>query len=78
MLIAYTHFVEVDEEDVDARKAFKAVPLDTRMLYNLVMDSLNGALVVPVKLELLTSKDYNCSMVFIFCGSTNKQDDSIV
>jgi hypothetical protein len=37
MLIANTHFVEVDEEDVDATREMKEVPLEARMVYNLMM-----------------------------------------
>jgi hypothetical protein len=34
MLIANTHVVEVDEEDVDARRELKQVSLERRMLCN--------------------------------------------
>ena len=73
MLIAHTHFVEVDQEDFDVRRELKEVPRETRMLYDLITDSRNGVPVVPVKPELITSTDD--STVFIFCGSVNKQDE---
>ena len=31
MLIANTHFIEMDEEDVNIRRELKEVPLETRM-----------------------------------------------
>ena len=73
MLIANTHFIEMDEEDVDVRRELKEVPLETRMLYDLITDSQNGVPVVPIKPELITLTDD--STVFIFCGSTNKPDE---
>ncbi len=73
MLIANTHFIEMDEEDVDVRRELKEVPVETRMFYNLITDSRNGVPVVPVKPELITSTDD--STVFIFCGSNNKPDE---
>ena len=54
MLIANTHFIEMDEEDVDIRRELKEVPLETRMLYDLITDSRNGVPVVPIKPELIT------------------------
>ena len=36
MLIANTHFIEMDEEDVNVRRELKEVPLETRMLYDLI------------------------------------------
>jgi hypothetical protein len=73
MLIANTHFIEMDEEDVDVRRELKEVPVETRMFYNLITDSRNGVPVVPVKPELITSTDD--STVFIFCGSNNQPDE---
>ena len=32
LLIANTHFIEIDDEDVDVRRELKEVPLETRML----------------------------------------------
>jgi len=49
MLIANTHFIEMDEEDVDVRRDLKEVPLETRMTYYLITDSRNGVPVVPIK-----------------------------
>ncbi len=50
MLITNTHFIEMDE-DVDVRRELKEVPLETRMLYDLITDSRNGIPVFPVKPE---------------------------
>ena len=73
MMFANTHFIEMDEEDVNVRRELKEVPLETRMLYDLITDSQNGVHVVPIKSELIILTDD--STVFIFCGSTNKPDE---
>ena len=38
MLIVNTPFIEIDEEDVSVRRELKEVPLETKMLYNLITD----------------------------------------
>jgi hypothetical protein len=73
MLIANTNFVEMDEEDFDVRRDLKEVLLETRMLYDLIMNSWIGVPVAPDKHSQKTSTDE--SMDFIFCGSSNKQDE---
>ncbi len=73
MLIANTPFIEIDEEDVSVRRELKEVPLETKMLYNLITDSWNGVPVVPVKPELIPLT--NDSTVFMLCCSTNRQNE---
>jgi hypothetical protein len=73
MLIANTHFIEMDVEDVDVRRELKEVSLETRIIYNLITYSRNGVPVVPIKPELITSTDD--ITVFIFCGSNTKPDE---
>ena len=73
ILVANTYFVEVDEEDIDIRNELKEVMPQTRELYDLITDSCGGVPVVPIRPELITSTDD--STVFIFCGSTTKNDE---
>ena len=73
ILAANTHFVEVDEEDIDIRNELKEVMPETRELYDLITDSRGGISIVLIRPELITSMDD--STVFIFYGSPMKKDD---
>ncbi len=75
MLIAHTHYVEMDEEDFDVKKELKEVPPETRMLYDLITDSQSGVPVVPVNCQIRTYNSTDDSTVFIFGGSAKKQDE---
>ena len=57
ILITITHFIEMDEEDIDMRRELKEVPSKTRMLYDLITDSWNGVPIVPIIPELIISTD---------------------
>ena len=72
-MVANTHFVEVDEEDINIRNELKEVMPETRELYDLITDSRGGVPIVLIRPELIISMDD--STVFIFYGSTTKKDD---
>jgi hypothetical protein len=73
IFVANTHFVEVDEEDIDIRNELKEVMPETRELYDLITDSRGGIPAVLIRPALITSTDD--STVFIFCGSITKKDE---
>ena len=73
ILVATTHFVEIDEEDIDIRNELNEMMPETRERYDFITDSCGGVPVVPIRPELITSTDD--STVFIFCGSTTKKDE---
>jgi hypothetical protein len=52
ILAANTHFVEVDEEDIDIRNELKEVMPETRELYDLITDSRGGISIVLISLNL--------------------------
>jgi hypothetical protein len=62
-LVANTHFVEVDEEDIDIRNELKEVTPETRELYDLIIGSRGRVPVVPIRPDLIISMDD--STVFI-------------
>ncbi len=45
----------MDEEDFDVRREMTKLPLDIRILYDLIVESKNGVPVVHIKPELITS-----------------------
>jgi hypothetical protein len=72
LLVAVTHFVDVDEEDRDVVKELKSLQPETRMLYDWVCRARSGVPCYPIHPDLTFSTDE--STEFIFEGSSNKQD----
>ena len=55
ILIANTHFVKIDKEDIDIRNELIAVMPETRELYDLITVSCGRVPVVLIRPELITS-----------------------
>ena len=63
-LIAATHFVEVNTDDLVVRNHLKQLPEQTKMIYNMMVDCCKGVPVFPVHPELIFSTDESTQFVY--------------
>ena len=72
MVVAYCHFIILDEEDPDLLEELKEVDSDTRQLYNMVKLATNNLPISPIKSHYVFSTDD--TVVYVFEGMKNRKD----